>query len=67
MKEIKSYNQAVEELESILQQMEGSSEVDMDAISKKVKRASELMRFCKKRLHELDEELESIMSDGGED
>jgi exodeoxyribonuclease VII small subunit len=57
MAKIKSYTQAVEELEEILRQLEQSDEVNMDAITEKVKRASELMQFCKKKLHTLDEEL----------
>jgi len=30
-------------------------------ISEKVKRAAVLMEFCKKQLHQLDEELEKMM------
>ena len=53
----KSYTQAVEELEEILRQLEENDEVNMDSITEKVKRASELMQFCKQKLHTLDEEL----------
>ena len=57
MSKIKSYTQAVEELEEILRQLEKNDEIDMDFITEKVKRASELMQFCKQKLHNLDEEL----------
>lgn len=58
-----SYTEAVAELETILAQLEQSSDVNMDVISEKVKRAAVLMEICKKQLHELDGELEKLMSD----
>lgn len=63
MTKIKSYTQAVEELEEILRQLEGNDEVDMDSISEKVKRASELMQFCKKKLHQLDKDLQKVIEE----
>ena len=56
-----SYTEAVAELEQILAELENNSEVNMDVISEKVKRAAVLMDFCKKQLHELDVELEKMM------
>ena len=56
-----TYSEAVAELEQILAELENNSEVNMDVISEKVKRAAVLMEFCKKQLHELDEELEKMM------
>lgn len=61
MKPKMTYNEAVAELESILESLENSKEIDMDLIAGKVKRAGELMEFCKMRLHELDTELEKIL------
>ncbi len=58
-----TYTDAIAELEIILAQLEQSSEVNMDLISEKVKRAAFLMDICKKQLHELDVELEKMMSD----
>ena len=58
-----SYTEAVAELETILAQLEQSSEVNMEVISEKVKRAAVLMELCKKQLHELDVELEKMMND----
>ena len=58
-----TYTEAVDELEQILAELENNSEVNMDIIAGKVKRAAILMEFCKKQLHELDEELEKIMAD----
>jgi len=56
-----TYTEAVNELESILAELENNPEVNMDAISEKVKRAAVLMEVCKKQLHEMDDELEKIM------
>lgn len=58
-----SYTEAVAELETILVQLEQNSEVNMDVITQQVKRAAFLMEICKKQLHELDSELEKLMSD----
>jgi len=58
-----SYTEAVAELETILVYLEQNSEVNMDVITEKVKRAASLMEICKKQLHELDSELEKLMSD----
>lgn len=62
-KVIKSYTEAVKELEGILQSLEESDEVNMDIISEKVKRASTLMQYCKNKLHKLDKELEKVLSE----
>ncbi|HZK68239.1 MAG TPA: exodeoxyribonuclease VII small subunit [Paludibacter sp.] len=61
-----TYTEAVAELENILAELENNSEINMDIISEKVKRAAVLMEFCKKQLHQLDEELEKMMADLGD-
>lgn len=55
--------EAIAELEAILKQLEHADEVNMDLISSKVKRASELMDFCKKKLHVLDKDLEKMIAE----
>lgn len=57
-----TYSDALSELETILAELENNAEVNMDVISEKVKRAAVLMEFCKKQLHELDEEMEKILN-----
>ncbi len=57
-----TYTEAVNELESILNELESNADVNLEIISMKVKRATELMEICKKQLHELDHELEKLMS-----
>jgi exodeoxyribonuclease VII small subunit len=61
-----TYTEAVAELETILAELENNSEINMDLISEKVKRAAVLMEFCKKQLHQLDEDMEKIMTDLGD-
>lgn len=61
-----TYTEAVAELENILTELENNAEINMDLISEKVKRAAVLMEFCKKQLHQLDEDLEKIMTDLGD-
>jgi len=56
-----TYTEAVTELEAILAELENNSEVNMDMIAEKVKRAAVLMEICKKQLHDLDEDLEKMM------
>lgn len=56
-----TYSAALVELEGILKALEQSEEANLDLISSRVKRASELMEICRKQLHELDEELQKIV------
>lgn len=58
-----TYAEAVSELEAILKVLESTDEVDVDRISVSVKRATELMEFCKKKLHTLDETLEKMIAE----
>lgn len=55
------YEQAVAELEKIVAQME-SGELDLDALTSKLKRAQELIKMCKDRLTKTDEEIQKILS-----
>ncbi|MFQ3579717.1 MAG: exodeoxyribonuclease VII small subunit [Bacteroidales bacterium] len=56
-----SYKQALEELEQILSEIE-SDEPDIDTLSLKVKRATFLIKECKKRLRQTSEEIDSILN-----
>jgi exodeoxyribonuclease VII small subunit len=60
-----TYTEAVGELEAILKELESTTELNMDRISERVKRASELMQFCRKQLFELDQELEKTIRELG--
>jgi exodeoxyribonuclease VII small subunit len=54
-----TYSQAEEELEKIVEEME-NEELDVDALSLKVKRAAVLLNYCSQRLRALQEDLEQI-------
>jgi exodeoxyribonuclease VII small subunit len=58
-----TYTEAVTELEGILAELENNTDIHLELISAKVKRAAELMDFCKKQLHELDEESEKMIEE----
>jgi exodeoxyribonuclease VII small subunit len=60
-KQKQTYTEAVAELENILTELESNSDINMDEISERVKRAAFLIEFCKKQLHELDSALEKMM------
>lgn len=51
-----SYSSAMKEIEEIIRYIE-SQEVDVDVLVSKVKRATELIRYCKNKLKTAEEEL----------
>jgi exodeoxyribonuclease VII small subunit len=57
-----SYNEAVDELEEILEQIESES-LDVDQLTAKVKRAGLLIRECKQRLRTTEDEVGKILED----
>ena len=59
--EKQTYTQAKNELEQIVQLIE-SNELDVDMLTEKVKRASELITFCKEKLTKTDQELQKILN-----
>jgi exodeoxyribonuclease VII small subunit len=60
-KQTLNYTEAVSELEKILFDLENGKEINMDVISEKVKRATELMKICKDQLHILDKDIEKLI------
>ena len=57
-----TYSQAKKELEEIVSAIE-SGKLDVDILTDKVKRASELISFCKDKLTKTDKELQKILED----
>ena len=57
-----SFNDAVVEIENILHNIE-SGDLDIDKLSVEVKRASELIKLCQKKLRSTEEEINSIFKD----
>lgn len=57
-----SFSEAVTAIEEILKKIE-SGELDVDKLAVEVKRASELIRQCQKKLRTTEEEINSIFKD----
>jgi exodeoxyribonuclease VII small subunit len=57
-----SYQKAYDELQTILAQIE-NDELDVDELTKNVKKASELIKFCKSKLFETETEIEKIIQE----
>ncbi|MBO5806056.1 MAG: exodeoxyribonuclease VII small subunit [Tidjanibacter sp.] len=55
-----SYNEALGELESILSSIE-SGEADIDTLSARVSRATELIKICRERLLKVESEVKKIL------
>ena len=61
-----NYAEAVERLEAIMNEVQ-SGTVDIDKLSSLLKEADELMKFCRSKLYEVDEEVKAVlqrMNDG---
>ncbi len=55
-----SYKKAIDEIENIMYKLE-NEEIDLDELSKNVKRASELITKCKGKLKSTENEIEKII------
>lgn len=60
-KEIK-YNEAFDELQKIVADLE-DGEISVDDLALKIKRASELIQFCKKKLTSTEEDVSAILKE----
>lgn len=56
-----TYTSALEELQNIINEIQEET-VSLDDLSEKVKRASELIQFCKNKLRLTEEELGKVLS-----
>ncbi len=57
-----SYSTAVSELDQILAELEDDS-LDVDILGDRVKRASELISFCRERITSAQTQVEQIVAD----
>ena len=57
-----TYNSAIEELETIVKQIE-AGQVDVEILARQVKRASELIKFCNDRLKGAQQEVSHILQE----
>lgn len=60
------YSEAISEIEEIVAQIE-SNELDVDELTVKIKRVSDLIKFCRAKLRSTEEEVQKIMSDFNEE
>lgn len=57
-----SYADAIGEVEQILARF-NDEQMDIDEMGKQVKRAAELIRLCKERLHKVEKEVADILKE----
>ena len=57
-----TYSLALTELEDIIDEIE-SEKVNVDILAERVKRASYLIKFCKGRLRNTEEEVKKVLSE----
>lgn len=62
MKQEQKYETAFAELQTIVRKME-NDELDIDEMSERLKRAQELIKFCKDKLTKTDEEIKKILAE----
>ena len=60
-----TYSLALTELEQIINEIE-SEEINVDVLAEKVKKAAHLIKFCKDRLRNTEEEVKKVLSEIGE-
>ncbi|MCL2245691.1 MAG: exodeoxyribonuclease VII small subunit [Lentimicrobiaceae bacterium] len=60
MNEIKTYQDAFEELQILVHKME-NAEIPVDELAKMTKRATLLITICKKKLLETEEEVKTLL------
>jgi exodeoxyribonuclease VII small subunit len=60
-----TYSQALKELEKIVTDIE-SEEVDIDILAEKIKRASQILAFCKGKLRTAEDEVKKVLAEMGD-
>jgi exodeoxyribonuclease VII small subunit len=62
MEKKETYNEAVEKLRAIVEEIE-NGELDVDVLSEKVKEATRLIKLCKEKLFKADKEVKKILEE----
>ena len=62
MKQEMKYEQADQELQTIVRRME-ADELDIDQMSEQLKRAQQLIKLCRDKLTKTDEEIKKILAE----
>ncbi len=66
MKKELPYSKALKEIEAIISEIEDET-IDVDILTEKVKRAVHLIRTCKTKLRETEDELNTVLEEFGGD
>ena len=61
-KKVITYNEAMAEVEEILEKIE-NEELDVDELAEKVKRVAVLLKICKDKLLKTNEQVEQILKE----
>ena len=56
------YKDAIEEIESIVDEIEHET-VDVDMLTEKIKRAAFLIKYCKQKLRKTDDEIKKVLDE----
>ena len=62
MKEVKTYQEAFEELQQLVRKME-NAEIPVDELAEMIKRATLLINICKKKLTATEEEVKALLEE----
>ena len=57
-----SYKESIEEIETILAEIE-NQKLDVDELAGKVKKVTTLLTLCKNKLHATEEDVEKLLAD----
>ena len=57
-----TYREAITEVEEILASIE-NDELDVDELADKVKRVTQLLKFCKDKLYKTQEDVENVLKE----
>jgi len=61
MKNKSTYDEALQELQRIVEQLQSNS-IPMDELAQKVKRAASLIKYCKTQLRTTEEEIKDLFT-----
>ena len=62
MNDTPGYKDAVQEIESIVGEIENET-IDLDLLTEKVKRAAYLIKYCKEKLKKTDDEIRKVLKE----
>jgi len=57
-----TYDEALAELRNILRELQ-EGQTGLEALGAKVKRAAELVKFCKEKLRSIEDEVENLLEE----